>query len=118
MAFRTRVTSLSLTLDPHTTFYKGEALISWSLDLDVREWGVKDATPTVTDFQVNVLDEFYDEVADEDKAIPRTFTKADFEGYELETRFGQNEGDLAQSLTITPRELSIDYRQKRIIVEF
>jgi hypothetical protein len=106
-------------VDLHTNeryFHKGKAVISWSLDPDVREWGVKDITPTVNDFTISVVEDGYDEPNDRDVELKAEFTKADFEGYEIVVEIEKTDEGL--NLAIVPKHISVDSRRRRVTVIF
>jgi len=87
--------------------------------MDVREWGIKDATPTINDFEIQVSDEFYDEVRDEDVNVRRSFVKTQFDNCEIIVKLNPA-GDLddRSSFSISPRSIDVDEKRRRVIIEF
>jgi len=109
--YRTTVPTDVSGLDGWDTDGKPTLAVTWLLDIDAREWGVKTMLPVVTGIVGNIALTAYGETADQHKDLPISWKSGD-KTFEVESTNSQS-GD-----SIFPREVEIDLKRNRIVVTF
>lgn len=115
--FKTDVNELDIRIeDLH--LYRGNASITWSLNFEARTWGIKELSPSILDFKVDYVEEFYDEPNDRDVQVNRSILMNELEGFNIEAEFEVNDENDRPSIQIRPHAIEIDDQRKKVTVKF
>jgi hypothetical protein len=110
LEFETRVDNVIFDIDENKTF-SGNATIVWSVDMEVRGWGIKDLNISISKVEVNgvVSDVATDTETDFDETYVNGVDDWTMDSY---VRTREMEGSLV------PDSLEVDYGRKNIDVNF
>lgn len=114
MNFKTTITGFDVTIFNFSEYSheieNAEFTVSWTFELETREWGVKDVAIAITDIQGEFDVVYYDLEGNETSSNTVTFSLAEFKdkvSIEL---------DWTEYRSLSPNDITIDYKAKKVEV--